>query len=423
MVAAAFGSPVLPTKSAPDYVEDWSDWAMHGLPGPGRGTGVGNVSWKMGLQKLVWTIDGGMLALNASVWFSRNTSGDAPSNSPPMTESGDSPHCPEPSFPGYHSYEGSRTSDTLIIHHNGHSVCSGSKPVRTANCADCTPNYDTVQDWLNELGYDVFEMAMPLHGCNRLNAATACADHCVDNPAKGFNCSVCSNTAGGGPSSHQWFEQFETQGDKTMRYFLEPVVLAVNHAMSLGYTHVVLVGLSGGGWTTTIAAAMDPRIKLSMPIAGSVPKVPSALWPEFVPDNPEGRGKMGAGGDYEQNAEREIYRECGWICMYLLAALEPDRHALQMLHEHDSCCFATAGQHDKIARYNAFVQRTLVKIGGGWMQTAANWGNFHEVNYRDKTVIGAMIERLRRKAGLKPSHFDDIPFDILQNGPESLLLR
>ena len=56
------------------------------------------------------------------------------------------------------------------------------------------------------------EMAMPLHGCNRLNAATACADHCVDNPAKGFNCSVCSNTAGGGPSSHQWFEQFETQG-------------------------------------------------------------------------------------------------------------------------------------------------------------------------------------------------------------------
>ena len=93
-IVAAFGSPVLPTKAAPDYVEDWSDWEMHGLPGPGRGTGVGNVSWKMGLQKLVWTIDGGMLSLNSTVWYSRNTSGDAPSNSPPISQPGDSPHCP-----------------------------------------------------------------------------------------------------------------------------------------------------------------------------------------------------------------------------------------------------------------------------------------------------------------------------------------
>jgi PhoPQ-activated pathogenicity-related protein len=44
-------------------------------------------------------------------------------------------------------------------------------------------------------------------------------------------------------------------------------------AEALGYKHIVMAGLSGGGWTTTISAAIDPRITLSMPIAGSMPKV------------------------------------------------------------------------------------------------------------------------------------------------------
>jgi hypothetical protein len=64
--------------------------------------------------------------------------------------------------------------------------------------------------------------------------------------------------------------------------------LSVNYAVNvLGYKHVVLVGLSGGGWTTTVTAAVDPRIKLSIPIAGSVPKWPTTLYPNFVPDLPE----------------------------------------------------------------------------------------------------------------------------------------
>ena len=31
-----------------------------------------------------------------------------------------------------------------------------------------------------------------------------------------------------------------------------------------------MIGLSGGGWSTTVAAALDPRIGLSLPVAGSV---------------------------------------------------------------------------------------------------------------------------------------------------------
>lgn len=111
---------------------------------------------------------------------------------------------------------------------------------------------------------------MPLYGCN-------------------------GNTPYETSSHHEWFEQWELKGDFPLRFFIEPVILCVNYAVNvLGYKHVVLVGLSGGGWTTTVAAAIDPRIKLSIPIAGSVPKWPTTLYPNFVPDLPEVRALYSA---------------------------------------------------------------------------------------------------------------------------------
>ena len=77
------------------------------------------------------------------------------------------------------------------MYHNGHETAS------------CTPNYDGVVDYFNEIGYDVMELMMPLIGCNQ---ATAERYH----PTGG----------------HGWFEQFEAKGDHTMRYFIEPVALA-----------------------------------------------------------------------------------------------------------------------------------------------------------------------------------------------------
>ena len=77
--------------------------------------------------------------------------------------------------------------------------------------------------------------------------------------------------------------------------------------------------------------------------------------------------------------------------------------------------------HANVTQYNRFVQGQLQAASSmGWFQTAANLGNFHEVNYRDKVVIGTMIERLRRRGGITRAHFDDIPFNIIENpGEES----
>ena len=82
------------------------------------------------------------------------------------------------------------------------------------------------------------------------------------------------------------------------------------------------------------------------------------------------------------------------------------------LHEWDSCCHRAGGLHDEIVAYNRFVQAHT----RGWFQTTANFGNFHEVNFRDKVVLGMMIESKRAGVLGKTSRaagFGNIPFDVL----------
>jgi len=72
-------------------------------------------------------------------------------------------------------------------------------------------------------------------------------------------------------TDHEWFRQWEEQGDSPLRYFMEPTYLTVNYAKAAGYEQIYMAGLSGGGWSTTFAAAIDKRIDASFPIAGSLP--------------------------------------------------------------------------------------------------------------------------------------------------------
>ena len=111
---------------------------------------------------------------------------------------------------------------------------------------DGDPDYDGSVDWLNQLGYDVMNHHMPTFQPNAVNPY-------------GVQC------------DHAWFAQFEVQGASVLRFFLEPVVRSINYATTLGYKRVVMTGLSGGGWSTTMLAAIDPRITLSLPVAGSMP--------------------------------------------------------------------------------------------------------------------------------------------------------
>jgi hypothetical protein len=53
-----------------------------------------------------------------------------------------------------------------------------------------------------------------------------------------------------------------------LRFFIEPTIRIINQ---FGATKVFMTGISGGGWTTTLVSAIDIRILVSAPTAGSLP--------------------------------------------------------------------------------------------------------------------------------------------------------
>ena len=111
-----------------------------------------------------------------------------------------------------------------------------------------------------------------------------------------------------------------------------------------------MVGLSGGGWTTTVAAAVDPRIKLSVPVAGSFPR----QLPCGINVN-----------DPEQDAI------ASYLNLYALGSLGAGRRQVQVLNEYDRCCFKVKCDrpvHDNqpdIQKYERLVQDADQRLGGG----------------------------------------------------------
>lgn len=122
-----------------------------------------------------------------------------------------------------------------------------------------------------------------------------------------------------------------------------------------------MIGLSGGGWTTTLYAAVDTRVKLSVPVAGSLPLY--LRW-------------GGSVGDTEQFIE-SFYRIAGYPDLYVLGSTGKGRKQIQVLNQNDDCCFGRA-QHDAaqaampyedaVREYEFRVSAALRRAGPGAFQ-------------------------------------------------------
>jgi hypothetical protein len=110
-----------------------------------------------------------------------------------------------------------------------------------------------------------------------------------------------------------------------LRLFLDPTIVSLNYLLQQNkYKDVNMVGLSGGGWTTNLIAAIDPRIEYSFSVAGSTPL--------FY------RGKSSI-GDIEQFIP-QLYRDiAGYPDLYILGAYGKGRKQVQILNSKDDCCF------------------------------------------------------------------------------------
>jgi len=156
----------------------------------------------------------------------------------------------------------------------------------------------------------------------------------------------------------------ETAGSP-IRFFLEPTAVSLNYLKAKSeadrfpsYRAYHMIGLSGGGWTATVYAAIDPTIRCSFPVAGSIPLYLRS------------GGSVGDREQYEPN----FYRLAGYPDLYVLGAHGAGRAQIQILVRRDDCCFGEA-QHDARAAgmgygeamrdYERRVREVLVRTGAG----------------------------------------------------------
>ncbi|MCP4312674.1 MAG: hypothetical protein GY790_15540 [Bacteroidetes bacterium] len=110
--------------------------------------------------------------------------------------------------------------------------------------------------------------------------------------------------------------------DRNMDTSLEPIIASINYWEYLngGDPQVSMIGVSGGGWITHMAAALDTRIKLSIPVAGSCP-----LHLRNSSGNSEEITEDGTGGGIAT-----------WLEIYALGAIGNERKQIMVTAQDDN---------------------------------------------------------------------------------------
>lgn len=190
------------------------------------------------------------------------------------------------------------------------------------------------------------------------------------------------NSAPAGFIKHNDMMVLESETRSPIQFFIEPLVVVLSYLKtSSTYDDISMIGISGGGWTTHLYAAIDPSIKYSFPVAGSLPI-------DLRDQNDRGDGEQEHAPLYQQVA--------GYRDLYALAAFGPGRIQTQILNLYDRCCFDGT-------QYRAYENKIREIAGelGGTFQV------YLDATHEDHTVS---------------EHVLTVPIDnVLHNGNEPLL--
>ena len=233
-------------------------------------------------------------------------------------------------------------NNKLIIYHQGHR-------------GDFITGIDTIAAFLGK-GYSVMAFSMPLKGMN--NKPTVYLERF-------------------GKFKVERHEHLKLLADP-IKYFMEPMAVGLNYAAKFKYDQVHMSGISGGGWTTTIYAAIDTRIMHSFPVAGS--------YPIYL------RSESGRDwGDFEQTLP-DLYRIANYPELYAMGSFGNGRKQIQMLNQYDSCCFAGV----KWRTYEKAVKEAVADLGKGQFRVFLdNSHKEHKISAQALKVIFDDLESLR----------------------------
>jgi hypothetical protein len=134
-------------------------------------------------------------------------------------------------------------------------------------------------------------------------------------------------------ANHNVFAMLDLPHDSAAAYFVAHIEGFLDRYGS-AYRRVAMFGRSGGGWTTTIAAAVDPRILCSVSFFGTLPMRLRLPLPSEPAD------ALRDLGDFEQFG-LYLFKRLDYLDLYALAASQGHRHT-QVFNQQDNCCFSGA---------------------------------------------------------------------------------
>jgi pimeloyl-ACP methyl ester carboxylesterase len=176
---------------------------------------------------------------------------------------------------------------------------------------------------------------------------------------------------------HDQLKFLERPDFNPLKLFLEPVAATVNYAIAQTKPRqIAMVGLSGGGWITSLYAALDVRVTHSFPVAGTAPMylrfaLPERNW-----------------GDYEQT-QPKLAAVASELDLYVMASSGNGRSQHQVFVLFDPCCYA--GRYSQT--YESHVKDTVAKLGGGRFAVWIDESTYeHEISNETLNKLHSVME-------------------------------
>lgn len=208
------------------------------------------------------------------------------------------------------------TNNKLIIYHQGHR-------------GDFSYGKDSINFFISK-GYEVLALSMPLIGTKNTRPSI-----------------YIENIGVIDIDNHDKLE-FLPNKDKSssLKYFVYPVSKLLDYYLKENlYESVSMIGISGGGWTTTLLAALDKRINYSFPVSGTLPIF---LRTYDFKDS--------------ENWTYDLYKSINYLDIYILGSVGyKGRGFMQIFNKFDPCCYGG----DRYKYYEKELRIIVDNLGNG----------------------------------------------------------